>query len=493
MMRRARARGASAMLLVGVVAELGACGSGTYIPSESIGDTGIGWDGGTEPTPPPGERDCDPSKAPEESPECLNEANALFVSPHGDDRNAGTRARPIRTFGAALGKATGKKRIYVCEGEYPENVKVTRSIGLAGGYDCAWAFTGVKPKIAPARGVALEVRDARAVVVDNFEVRGSSDGDVAGDSAIAAFVSNAEARFRTLVLSADVGREGLTPQPFTNWSGTAVVGKVAQGAEGVAAAACGVCFDGTFSVSGKGADVGGDAQSGGANPAVGGSNAGTSGAACTNGLPGAPGESVRGPNSQVPLGFVDAEGWHDPPAGDGVPGKPGQGGGGGGSRTTSELGGGSGSCGGCGGHWGAAGSNGGSSFVVLSFRSELDMESCTLTASAAGDGGRGVIGQAGQSGGSATTGVCHGGAGGAGGAGSGGGGGNGGHSAAIGYVGPEPKTRECALSASTFGRGMRGGSAATSELVGTPGIDGRSGMRLELREGTASMNGSEER
>lgn len=30
--------------------------------------------------------------------------NVLYVSPKGDDRNAGTLSRPLKTIGAALGK-----------------------------------------------------------------------------------------------------------------------------------------------------------------------------------------------------------------------------------------------------------------------------------------------------------------------------------------------------------------------------------------------------
>ena len=480
--------------LVGSAGLLGACSSGTYVPCDTCEDAG---GGGTEPSDaggaPPSPSGCDPSKPPEESVECLNDADAVFVSSAGNKQDRGDRARPVRTIAAAMTKLEGKKRIYVCEGEYPENVKVTRPISIVGGYDCTWRFTGVKPKIMPPSGVALEVRDARGVTVDDLELLASSDESVPGDSAIAAFASNSEARFRTLAITAGDGQVAasgaVTAGTTSNWSGAPAPGMESVSGTGAPAAECRACSDGTRSTSGRGADLGGVAASGAASPPTGASNAGTSGAdSCTAGGRGADGApALAGRSQRVPLPHLAASGWVTSVPATGYFGKPGQGGGGGGAHGTALRGGSAGGCGGCGGGWGHPGRNGGSSFAVLSFRSELSLDSCTRRASAGGNGANGGYGESGQPGGTSRSNApaCAGGEGGGGGGGPGGGGGHGGHSAAIGYVGAEPKTRNCSLTISaTLGRGglgaLGGDGASGRGPEGVPGTDGKGIHRFAL-------------
>src|SRR5881296_2784345 len=74
------------------------------------------------------------------SPSCITVVvaeDAIFVSPAGDDAANGTRAAPLKTIGAALALAeiSGKNRVNVAEGIYPENVQLRSGISLYGGYD----------------------------------------------------------------------------------------------------------------------------------------------------------------------------------------------------------------------------------------------------------------------------------------------------------------------------------------------------------------------
>ena len=95
---------------VGAAATLWACdsGSASEVPCETCEDASVGSDAGElEPNP----TGCDPSKRPEDSPECMNNADAVFVSPDGDDLNTGERLRPVSTIAAAMRKLGGKKRI----------------------------------------------------------------------------------------------------------------------------------------------------------------------------------------------------------------------------------------------------------------------------------------------------------------------------------------------------------------------------------------------
>ena len=265
---------------------------------------------------------------------------------------------------------------------------MTRAISLVGGYDCAWTFTGARPKIAPATGVALEVRDARGVTVEDLEIVGASDESVPGDTAIAAFVVNGEALFRNMTIAALEGRPAaFDAKLVANWSGSvaATGGRYTMLDAGAEPADCVPCLDGTSSSSGRGASVGGSPESGRASPVVGGMNAGVSGVdTCSDGSDGAAGSAAgAGSNTVVLPSYLDETGWHHPSrATEGKRGKPGQGGGGGGAIAASDRGGGSGGCGGCGGGWGEPGTNGGSSFAVLAYRSTLSMDSCTIQSSA---------------------------------------------------------------------------------------------------------------
>jgi hypothetical protein len=106
---------------------------------------------------------------------CLaDEGAALFVSTGGSDvLGNGTRAKPLKTIGKALAAVTAdRRRIYVCEGVYPESVALSpahAAVVLAGGVDCNWNATGARPIIG-AGGLALIVDAVEsAVTIDHIE------------------------------------------------------------------------------------------------------------------------------------------------------------------------------------------------------------------------------------------------------------------------------------------------------------------------------------
>ncbi|MEA2390985.1 MAG: hypothetical protein QOK31_1094, partial [Solirubrobacteraceae bacterium] len=64
--------------------------------------------------------------------------HAAFVSPIGDDGSPGTRARPKRTFAAAIAAVPRGGDVYATFGTYPETLFVHDGVGVYGGYDTSW-------------------------------------------------------------------------------------------------------------------------------------------------------------------------------------------------------------------------------------------------------------------------------------------------------------------------------------------------------------------
>ena len=107
-------------------------------------DGGDGSSGDAAPDAPPG---CDLGKEPKDSAPCVADSVGVFVSPMGDDMNAGTKASPVKTIGKALGIAGGKPRVYVCEGTYGESVDLTKAVSIYGGFKCSdWSYSGTSPR-----------------------------------------------------------------------------------------------------------------------------------------------------------------------------------------------------------------------------------------------------------------------------------------------------------------------------------------------------------
>lgn len=125
-------------------------------------ECGLETDGGTEggrpdAVAPPG---CDPTKAPKDSPACVDDNFGVFVSPTGEDGATGKKAAPDKTIGKGveLAGSRGLARVYVCEGTYGESVEVTKPVSLCGGLACDWKTPGASPKwTGPKSDFALRI------------------------------------------------------------------------------------------------------------------------------------------------------------------------------------------------------------------------------------------------------------------------------------------------------------------------------------------------
>ena len=422
-------------------------------------------------------------------PKCLNEGSALFVSAKADAAGAdGSRLHPFKTIAAGLAAVSdARKRVYVCEGDYLEKVSVQATVSILGGLACDWMGKGANPRIAPAKGVALSIVKSVGVVVTDFNIEGSADPLVDGDSAIGVFVSESQgALFRRVTVKAGPGTKGAIGadgDATPNHTGGIAPSGLNTGTTAAAEPpACGTCVDGSSSAGGKGGASGGAGPlKGSAIPAVGTDNSGgTVGGVCSPGDAGAPGVAAAAAAAATSPGTLKSTGWESMlSAKKGTNGNPGQGGGGGGS--TAANGGGSGGCGGCGGTGGTPGSNGGSSFALLSFDSDVSMEDGSLTAALGGVGGNGGKGQDGQLRGGPGNGACAGGFGGYGAGGGGGGAGAGGHSAAIAHSGKAPTPKNCTLKHSLGGEmGSGGTKGASTGNAGATGNNGAKGLEADI-------------
>jgi hypothetical protein len=136
--------------------------------------------------PPPG---CDTPNEPLKNPEkCFVDSFGVFVSPTGDDANPGTKAKPFKSIGKALG--AGKPRIVACEGEYVGSLDVTKGISIYGGVTCDFAKAGGRAKVTaskPDYGIKI-TKVSDAVLVSDVEVLGIA-GVAPSESSIGVFVS----------------------------------------------------------------------------------------------------------------------------------------------------------------------------------------------------------------------------------------------------------------------------------------------------------------
>lgn len=419
---------------------------------------------------------CDLSREPKDSPACVDESFGVFVAPTGDDNAEGTRASPLRTLTSALAKA-GSRRIYLCEGLYEENVVIDGGAEIYGGFSCGrFAYTGVRPRVAPPKGVAFTVSLAQAPLrIVDLEIVGTAEQGNAGADAIAVFVAvSADVTFRRCLLRAGNGNKGATGDSSPSWSAPLPVGLSASG-ETPGGEASIKCSASRFSQGGAGgAPQGAGPRAGTASPPVGADNAGsTAGTICVAGSIGANGLAARPARGSFASGRLSMQGWrYAEAAQDGDPGGPGQGGGGGGASQT--LAGGGGGVGGCGGSGGRHGGSGGASFALLIYQAHVAIDGGELSSSDGGDGGPGGTGMPGQQGGLPGGGACAGGPGGAGAGGSGGGGGAGGYSMALAFRGLAPTiSSNTRLTAGAPGAGGAGGTAGLGP--GNPGNDGERG------------------
>jgi len=418
-----------------------------------------------------------------DAPECLSEETALFVSAAGDaTAGDGTKANPLKSIGAALERvAEGRKRIYVCEGTYPEAVVLGSKhagVSLFGGFTCDWQVSEAKPTVGDGP-LALKISGATGVAISGLAFV-AADATEPGGSSIGAFVANADVTFKGVRLAAGKGKDGSsgTLVPYTYPAADVLKGKNAAGATAGAQTAVTCPGDASTSTVGGagGASDGDDGKTGTTGP----DNAGTLAKCLTgsNGGDGEPGVPAPAAAAGGKRGTLTADGWRPEPGIDGTKGGAGQGGGGGAGRQGG--GGGGGAAGGCGGAGGPGGRGGGASIALALLQATVRSEGSSLAASDAGRGGDGSEGQTGQTPGGlrgfANAGsACNGGLGGPGGNGGAGAGGSGGVSIGVLYMGTSPE-----LDAPT-----------TADIVvgtaGVPGTGGKPGAAPAGNDGPAGV------
>jgi hypothetical protein len=420
---------------------------------------------------PPG---CDTPNEPLKNPEkCLVDSFGAFVSPTGDDANPGTKAKPFKTIGKALG--AGKPRIVACEGEYVGSLDVTTGVSLYGGVSCDFAKAGGRAKITASKaeyGIKI-AKVSAAVLFSDVEVLGIA-GVAPSESSIGVFVSEStNVQFvRSKIEAADGADAPPKKDGAFTLAASAPKGGDASGNTGGASATTGTCPGGGASTSGRGGDSGFLGEDASPRPPGGAKAPGGAPGDCVagTGLPGSAGNpGVNRPGASVPAS-LDASGLLGNKGADGTPGTPG-GGGGGGYGTMGA--GGAGGAGGCGGQGGFGGGAGGSSIALVSFASAVTLQAVELVAKSAKTGGAGGAGQVGQAGGfsgSRSGNACNGGSGAKGGDGGGGGGGAGGIAAGIAWAGgSEPKRDAQTKIARPAGNGPAGGEGGA---VTNKGVDG---------------------
>jgi hypothetical protein len=419
------------------------------------------------------------------------EREAIFVSPNGNDANAGTKARPKRELQAAIATvlAGNGRYLLVAFGTYAR-VKLAPGTEIYGGYDpSSWARQDRFPDGLPLVSGSPEgvlAAGARDVVLQHLRIRGSAGG---GRSAYGIrAIGNAELTLQHVAVSAGDGAAG--PAGAAGQQGT----RGGAGGPGGGTGCEDVPLRGsggkggssrvgrTGGVGGTGSQKRNDGEPGGegkfgtpGGPGGTKGNPGKPGGKGQNGENGATGPAGRG-SSGLQAGVTDT--WIVQSGSGGGPGLPGDGGGGGGGGGAQVglfvddgigNGGGGGGGGGAGGGGGKSGEFGGGSFGVYLFDSKLTVENSLILAGAGGAGGRGGDGGLGGAGGAGGEGgkVCtsevgaggDGGFGGAGGRGGGGGGGAGGPSFGI-------------FKGGTSTAILKGASKVTA---GTPGVGGAGG------------------
>jgi hypothetical protein len=434
-------------------------------------------------------------------------ADAIFVSPSGNDANPGTKEKPKRQIRAAV-TAAGKKYVLVAFGTYG-HVAITSSVAIYGAYNPAtWKRDAEYldgPPMVTGSPEGMLVSGAKDVVVQLLSVQGIAGAGDRSAYGIRA-INGADVDLQRVIVGAGNGLAG-GPGAI----GSAGAGGGNGGGVGTARPYCDTDTSGaayTAVIVGKGGTSpagrnGGNGGNGGygssagqtGQPGLPGTPGGQGGASGNPGHPGgkgfsgengAPGTGGAGGGSSfgapVNLGFWVGQGGNAGSAG--LPGDGGGGGGGGGGQhalfaidgTGNPAGGGGG--GGAGGAGGLGGAAAGGSFGVYLVNSTLVAEKSSVRAGNGGAGGSGGDGGFGGPGGVGSNGDTDcisqvgaggdGGNGGAGGRGGGGGGGAGGPSIGIMKFGASSLTLDPA-STVTIGSGGPGGAGGSGGSGGNGG------------------------
>jgi hypothetical protein len=439
------------------------CGNGTAPPTEGGADV---IDGGGADAP------VDPCVNTPTDPKCLDENTALFVSaPNGVDATAtGTQAKPFKTIGAALGKITAaKRRIYVCDGTYAEDLALNTShsgVSLFGGIDCTFKAVSTNKPVVGASANPVKIDGTMGLAIADIAVQAK---DATTGSSIGIFASGSDVTLSRVRVTAGAGGKGDTGTRTDYTLNSTLTGN--DGSTGGAAKTV-MCPAGDTTTGGKGGPNGFDGDPG--TPGT--DNKGTvSGCSMSNtgGANGVVGTTPPAATGAVVLGNLKSTGWLPEPGSDGASGGAGQGGGGGAGLGGGTGGGGG--AGGCGGKGGGGGNGGGASVAIASYQTTLRLINAVLVAKDAGAGGAGATGQGGQSpggsGGAKTSATpsCQGGNGAAGGSGAPGGGGAGGISVGLLFKGSAPIADDGTKQAIIVGN-KGGPGAAVGQMSGVDGI-----------------------
>jgi hypothetical protein len=431
---------------------------------------------------------------------------AIFVSPLGVDTATGAFGAPVKTIakGVALALAA-QKDVYVCQGQYAENLTVEGSVSLRvyGGYACAdWKRSNQRPVVNPAAGVALRVKGVVGeVLIDRIELVAPDATEASGSSVAAWFTSAKRVVLRQVKLQAGRGASGSAGMPAA--AVAAPPPAAPKGEDSPArsvicycASAPASCFQPLdFTSMSAGCDAPGGVR---AAIYVGRGGEGANHRGCTEnpaaqtlmGSPGQPGLADDGVIGQVGtpgapgqgIGSFGEEGYvlsnSGLPGGIGHPGKTGRGGKGGDSVVALSAShgfashwvpggrGGYGGFPGCGGLGGGAGTAGGASIALLAWESEVNLEWAWVATRDGGEGGNGAQGAVGQPGGMGglpgLPGAVAGQKGGNGGKGGDGGPGGGGPALGIVAVGIAPVLAGVSFE---IGRGGLGGKSVANSVV----------------------------
>jgi len=451
------------------------CAEGACSPRTNAGEGGSDVvDGGAD-------APVDPCVNTPTDPKCLDENTALFVSaPNGNNADAtGSQTKPFKTIGAALGKITAtKRRIYVCDGTYPEDLALTAAhsgVSLFGGIDCTFKAVSPNKPIVGATANPVKIEGATGLAIADIEIEAK---DATAGSSVAVFVNGGDVTLSRARLVAGKGFKGddAVLVEFAYPDVTALKGKDASGTTGGASAPY-TCPGGAITTGGKGGDASFQGLAG-TPGAIDNKGAVATCAAGGTGGDGATGNvGMPGPGATT-LGQLSDTGWSPSTGTAGENGGPGQGGGGG--YGTAGAGGGGGA-GGCGGAASPGGKGGGASIALATNNSRVTVTTSVLQAKNAGPGGSGAIGQTGQPdfgvGGNRSGAACNGGNGGPGGGGTPGGSGAGGVSVGVLYKGTKPTLD--ATTEQQIALGTKGSAGAAAPGFTNVGTDGKAAAMLE--------------
>ena len=461
--------------------------------------------------------------------------NAVFVSPDGNDANAGTAASPkaTATAGASTAVSQGRPQVAIASGSYGSTLTVASgTVGVLGGFEdlVGWSRPGSAsvPGTPLASFTNIDAAPAGAVIsgastnvtLDAITVRGKNTGMSAGTSvygvrahsgATVALV-NAAADAENGVAGND-GAAGSNGSSGTNGGNGVNGGEIGSNGNSSCpggSGAGGSAGAGTRNGGGGGAGQCGGGGNGGGNGAVSGGGGGgggfggtpTGSVVCGNGDPGGGGGggtagSAGSSGSAGSGGAAGTGGWTSNNGNTGGNGTSGHGGGGGGAGGGSDAflfepvcggydtGGGGGGGGGAGalGAGGGAGTGGGGSFGVYAVNATITADAASTIAAGSGgvggdggDGGDGGNGGDGGRGGSVGTGQGNNPSGapdgGPGGGGGGGAGGGGGGGGGGGAGGPAVSAYHSGTGGLTIAAALNRGNGGNG---GNPGIGGAGG------------------